>query len=194
MKLLIVDPDEARRARVVEGLRASQDFDIRVCDDTPGVLSHVSSFQPDIIIVACETPARDAIEDLRRVTECNPRPIVMFADRANPAQTEEALRAGVAAYTTDGLEPSQIHGILAFASAQFRVMQALKRDLHQARADLAARKVIDRAKGLIMKRRGVDEAAAYAILRQAAMDQGRSIAVVASRLVEAEALLGDNAS
>jgi two-component system, response regulator / RNA-binding antiterminator len=191
MKLLIVDPDETRRARVIEGLRASQDFDIRVCDDTPGVLAQVSSFQPDIVIVACETPARDAIEDLRRVTECNPRPIVMFADRANPAQTEEALRAGVAAYTTQDLEPSQIRSILSFASAQFRVMQDLKRDLDRARADLAARKVIERAKGLIMKRRNLDEAAAYAILRHAAMDQGRSIAAVAARLVEAEALLGD---
>lgn len=191
MKLLIVDPDEARRERVIEGLRASQDFDIRVCDDTPGVLAAVSSFQPDIVIVACETPARDAIEDLRRVTETNPRPIVMFADHANPAQTEEALRAGVAAYTTQDLEPSQIRGILGFASAQFRVMADLKRDLDRARADLAARKVIDRAKGLIMKRRNIDEPAAYAILRQAAMDQGRSIAVVAQRLIDAEALLGD---
>jgi response regulator NasT len=193
MKLLIVDPDETRRARVIEGLRASQDFEIRVCDDTPGVLAQVSSFQPDVVIVACETPARDAIEDLRRVTECNPRPIVMFADRANPAQTEEALRAGVAAYTTEDLEPSQIRSILGFASAQFRVMQDLKRDLDRARSDLAARKVIERAKGLIMKRRGVDEAAAYAVLRQAAMDQGRPIAAVATRLIEAEALLGDDA-
>jgi response regulator NasT len=191
MKLLIVDPDEARRARVIEGLRESQDVEIRVCEDTPGVLAQVATFQPDIVIVACETPARDAIEDLRRVTECNPRPIVMFADRANPAQTEEALRAGVAAYSAEGLEPSQIRGILAFASAQFRVMQDLKRDLSQAKADLAARKIIERAKGLIMKRRGVDEAAAYAVLRQAAMNQGRSIAAVAQRLLEAEALLGD---
>jgi two-component system, response regulator / RNA-binding antiterminator len=192
MKLLIVDPDETRRERVIEGLRASQDFDIRVCDDTLGVLAAVSSFQPEIVIVACETPARDAIDDLRRVTECNPRPIVMFADRANPAQTEEALRAGVAAYTTQDLEPSQIRSILSFASAQFRVMQDLKRDLDRARADLAARKVIERAKGLIMKRRAIDEPAAYAILRQAAMDQGRSIAAVATRLIEAEALLGDD--
>jgi two-component system, response regulator / RNA-binding antiterminator len=192
MKLLIVDPDEPRRARVIEGLRAAQDFDIRVCDDTPGLLAQVASFQPDIVIVACETPARDAIEDLRRVTETNPRPIVMFADRANPAQTEEALRAGVAAYTTEDLEPGQIRSILGFASAQFRVMQDLKRDLDRARADLAARKIIDRAKGLIMRRRGMDEPAAYAILRQAAMDQGRSIAAVAQRLIEAEALLGDD--
>lgn len=192
MKLLIVDPDETRRARVIEGLRESQDFEIRACDDTLGVLAQVSSFQPDIVIVACETPARDAIEDLRRVTECNPRPIVMFVDRANPAQTEEALRAGVAAYTTADLEPGQIRSILDFASAQFRVMQDLKRDLDRARADLAARKVIERAKGLIMKRRGIDEAAAYGILRQAAMDQGRPIAAVATRLIEAEALLGDD--
>ncbi len=192
MRLLIVDPNETRRNRVIEGLRGEQDFEFRIVADTPGVLAQVAEFKPDMIIVACETPARDGIEDLRRVTETNPRPIVMFVDRADPAQTEEALRAGVAAYVVEGLEPDRIRTILDFASAQFRVMQDLKRDLERARSDLAARKVIDRAKGLIMKRRNLDEPAAYALLRKAAMDQGRPIAAIAASLVQAESLLGED--
>lgn len=192
MRLLIVDPHETRRNRVIEGLRGEQDFEFRIVADTPGVLAQVAEFKPDMIIVACETPARDGIEDLRRVTETNPRPIVMFVDRADPAQTEEALRAGVAAYVVEGLEPDRIRTILDFASAQFRVMQDLKRDLERARSDLAARKVIDRAKGLIMKRRNLDEPAAYALLRKAAMDQGRPIAAIAASLVQAESLLGED--
>jgi response regulator NasT len=192
MRLLIVDPNETRRNRVIEGLRREQDFEFRIVADTPGVLAQVAEFKPDMIIVACETPARDGIEDLRRVTETNPRPIVMFVDRADPAQTEEALRAGVAAYVVEGLEPDRIRTILDFASAQFRVMQDLKRDLERARSDLAARKVIDRAKGLIMKRRNLDEPAAYALLLKAAMDQGRPIAAIAASLVQAESLLGED--
>lgn len=192
MRLLVVDSNVERRERVVAGLRAAEGADCRVVDDTIGVLEIVGEFQPDVVIVACETPARDAIEDLRRVSETNPRPIVMFVDRAAPTQTEEALRAGVAAYVAEGLDADRIRAILDFASAQFRVMQDMRRDLARAKSDLAARKVIDRAKGLIMQRRKVNEAEAYAILRKAAMDQGKPIAAIATQLIDAESLLGDD--
>lgn len=190
MRVLIVDPDETRRERVVEGLKAFADLRVLMVANTLGVIEHVAKFQPEMIIVACEAPARDAIEDLRRVTETNPRPIVMFVDRAEPEQAEEALRAGVAAYVAEGLDPARIRTILDLASAQFRVMDGLRRDLAQARADLAARKVIDKAKGLVMKRRGVDEPQAYALLRKAAMDQGKTIEAVAQALLAADTLLG----
>lgn len=190
MRVLIVDPDETRRERVVEGLKAFEDLRVLMVANTLGVIEHVAKFQPEMIIVACEAPARDAIEDLRRVTETNPRPIVMFVDRAEPEQAEEALRAGVAAYVAEGLDPARIRTILDLASAQFRVMDGLRRDLAQAKADLAARKVIDKAKGLVMKRRGVDEPQAYALLRKAAMDQGKTIEAVAQALLAADTLLG----
>jgi response regulator NasT len=143
-----------------------------------------------MVIVACDTPARDAIEDLRRVSETNPRPIVMFVDRSDPDQAEEALRAGVAAYVVDGLEPGRIRNILDTASAQFRVTEELRRDLADAKASLAARKIIEKAKGILMKRRKLNEEAAYALLRKAAMDQGKTIAEIAQQLIAAEALLG----
>ncbi len=189
MRVLIVDPDKARRAQVVEGLRAFADLRVLMVENTLGVIEHVTKFAPDMVIVACDAPARDAIDDLRRVTETNPRPIVMFVDRSDPGQAEEALRAGVAAYVVDGLEPSRIRSILDLASAQFRVTDALRRDLAQAKADLAARKIIEKAKGIIMAGRGVDEAAAYALLRKAAMDQSKTLAVVARELTAADELL-----
>jgi response regulator NasT len=190
MRILIVDPDEARRERVVAGLSAIADLRVRMVENTLGVIEHVAKFAPDMVIVAADAPARDAIEDLRRVTEINPRPIVMFVDRSEPEHAEAALRAGVAAYVVDGLEPARIRSILETASAQFRVMSDLRRDLAQAKADLAARKVIEKAKGIIMKRRGLDEAAAYALLRKAAMDQGKTLATIASELTAADLLLG----
>jgi response regulator NasT len=144
-----------------------------------------------MVIVACESPARDAIEDLRRVSETNPRPILMFVDHAEPDQVEDALRAGVAAYVADGLEPQRIRTILDLATAQFKVMDELRRDLARARADLAARKNIEKAKGILMKQRGLDEAAAYALLRKAAMDQGKSLAAIAGAVIAAASLLGD---
>ena len=190
MRILIVDHCAARRERVVEGLSVDPDVRLLLVENTLGVIEHVAKFAPDMVIVACDTPARDAIEDLRRVSEVNPRPIVMFVDRSDPEQAEEALRAGVAAYVVDGLEPGRIRNILDTASAQFRVTEELRRDLADAKASLAARKTIEKAKGVVMKRRKLDEEAAYALLRKAAMDQGKTIAEIAQQLIAAEALLG----
>jgi response regulator NasT len=191
MRILLVDPDEARRDRVVEGLRAFDDVRVLIVENTFGVTQHVAQFEPDMVIVACESPARDAIEDLRRVSESNPRPILMFVDHADPDQVEDALRAGVAAYVAEGMEPQRIRTILDLASAQFRVMEEMRRDLARARADLAARKSIDKAKGILMKRRGLDEAAAYALMRKAAMDQGKPLPAIADAVIAAASLLGD---
>lgn len=191
MRILLVDPDEARRDRVVEGLRAFDDVRVLIVENTLGVTQHVAQFEPDMVIVACESPARDAIEDLRRVSEANPRPILMFVDHADSDQVEDALRAGVAAYVAEGMEPQRIRTILDLASAQFRVMDEMRRDLARARADLAARKNIEKAKGILMKQRGLDEAAAYALLRKAAMDQGKPLAAIAEALIAAASLLGD---
>jgi response regulator NasT len=191
MRILLVDPDEARRDRVVEGLRAFEDVRVLIVENTFGVTQHVAKFEPDVVIVACESPVRDAIEDLRRVSETNPRPIVMFVDNAEPDQVEDALRAGVAAYVAEGMEPARIRTILDLASAQFKVMDEMRRDLARARADLAARKNIEKAKGILMKQRGLEEAAAYALMRKAAMDQGKSLAAIADALIAAAAILGD---
>lgn len=193
MRILIVDPDTARRTRLVDALGAFADARVLIVDNTLGVVEHVAKFAPDMVIVACDAPARDAIDDLRRVTETNPRPIVMFVDKKESEHAEEALRAGVAAYVTDGLDPARIETILDVATAQFRVSQELRQNLAEAKADLAARKVIERAKGILMKRRGLDEKEAYAQLRKAAMNQGLPLAKVAENLLAADALLGGDA-
>jgi response regulator NasT len=190
VRILVVDPDPSQRERVVAVLRQAPDVRILLIENTLGVVEHVSQFAPDVVIVACEAPARDAIEDLRRVTETNPRPIVMFVDRSEPEHAEAALRAGVAAYVVDGIDTGRMRSILDIAMAQFRVTEELRQDLADARASLAARKTIEKAKGVLMKRRNVDEAAAYALLRKASMDQGKSIVEVAAQLLSAEAMLG----
>lgn len=190
MRVLIVDPDKARRGRLTDALSAVAEARLLIVDNTLGVVEHVSKFTPDMVIVACDAPARDAIDDLRRVTETNPRPIVMFVDKKDSEHAEEALRAGVAAYVTDGLDPDRIRDILDIAAAQFRVTQELRRDLAEAKATLAARKIIEQAKGILMKRRSLDEKEAYALLRKTAMDQGKPLAKVAEDLITADRLLG----
>lgn len=181
MRVLVIDPDPARAALVAEGLAGVDPLDVRqsaTFDPAEAV-----QFAPDVIVVACDSPDRDTLESLREATEANPRPIVMFADRSEPGLAEQAVRAGVAAYVVDGLAPGRVRPILDVAMTRFSLMQQLRGDLARAKADLESRKTVDRAKGLLMKERGLDEAAAYGVLRKLAMDKGRPIGAVAADLL-----------
>ena len=190
MRILVIDPDPARAALVAEGLSGVDPLEVRqaaVFDE-----AQVAAFAPDVVVVACDSPDRDVLESLRDATAANTRPVVMFADRSEPGLAEEAVKAGVAAYVVDGLAPGRVRPILEAAMTRFRLMQQLRTDLAKAKADLASRKTVDRAKGLLMKERGLDEEGAYKVLRKLAMDSGRPIGAVAADLLAfAGVLKGD---
>ena len=181
MRVLVIDPDQARAALVAEGLVGVEPLEVRRCARFDE--AEAAAFAPDVVVIACESPDRDTLESLREATAANPRPVVMFVDRSEPALAEAAVHAGVAAYVVDGLAPSRVRSVLEVALTRFRLMQALRGDLAKAQADLAARKTVEKAKGLLMKERGLDEEGAFKILRKLAMDTGRPLGAVASDLV-----------
>jgi two-component system, response regulator / RNA-binding antiterminator len=181
MRVLVIDPDPARAALVAEGLEGVRPLEVRQAPTF--VEAEAAAFAPDVIVVACDSPDRDTLESLREATATNPRPIVMFADRSAPGLAEAAVRAGVAAYIVDGLAPARVSSILEVAMSRFELMQQLRVDLAKAKADLASRKTIERAKGLLMKERNLDEDAAYRVLRKLAMDSGRPLGAVAADLL-----------
>ena len=184
MLVLVVDPDPARAALVTEGLAGIEPLEVR----------QSARFQPDVIVVASDSPDRDTIESLRETTAANPRPVVMFVDRSEPGLAEQAVRAGVAAYIVDGLAPNRVRDILDVAMSRFRLMHQLRQDLEKAKADLASRKTVERAKALLMKERGLEEEQAYKLLRKLSMDTGRPLGAVATDLLAfAGVLKGDGA-
>lgn len=181
MRLLLVDPDPARAALVAEGLADMAPFDLRRAARLDE--AELRAFAPDLVVIACDSPDRDTLESLREASQHNPKPVVMFVDRSEPGLGEEAVRAGVAAYVVGGVQPDRVRSILEVAMSRFQLMQQLRTDLAKAQSDLASRKSIERAKGLLMKERQIEEEAAYAILRKLAMDSGRSIGAVAADLL-----------
>ncbi len=191
MRVLVVDPDPARAALVVAGLGDIDPLEVRSVLAFGPAEGDFTAFAPDVIVIACDSPDRDTLENLRVANVHNPRPVVMFVDRSTPGLAEAAIGAGVAAYVVDGLSPKRVRPVLDVAMSRFQVMQRLRNDLAKAQADLAARKSIDRAKGLLMRERNLDEEAAYNLLRKLAMDSGRPIGAVAGDLVAyAEVLKG----
>ncbi|HKT54030.1 MAG TPA: ANTAR domain-containing protein [Caulobacteraceae bacterium] len=183
MRVLVIDPDEARAALVAEGLADIEPLEVRRAVAVKGVDADLAAFPADVIVVACDSPDRDTLEGLREANAANPRPVVMFVDRSEPGVGQAAVEAGVAAYVVNGLAPGRVRSVLEVAMSRFQLMQRLRSDLEKARADLASRKVVERAKGLLMKERGVDEETAYGMLRKLAMDSGRPIAAVAADLI-----------
>ncbi|MGZ3274128.1 MAG: ANTAR domain-containing response regulator [Caulobacteraceae bacterium] len=183
MRVLVIDPDKARAALVAEGLADVKPLEVRSAESFEAVEAELEAFAPDVIVIACDSPDRDTLENLREQTAHNPRPVVMFVDRSAPGLADAAIEAGVAAYVVDGLSAKRVRPVLEVALTRFQLMQKLRGDLAKAHADLAARKTIDRAKGLLMKERGMDEEAAYQLLRKLAMDSGRPLAAVAADLV-----------
>ena len=183
MKVLIIDPDEARAALVAEGLADVRPLEVTRVSSFEDVEADLVRLSPDVIVIACDSPDRDTLESLRDATGANPRPVVMFVDRSSPGLAEAALEAGVAAYVVDGLSAGRVRSVLEVAMGRFELMQKLRNDLSKAKADLASRKSIERAKGLLMKERGLDEEAAYRLLRKLAMDTGRPLGAIATDLL-----------
>jgi response regulator NasT len=143
-----------------------------------------------MIIIDAESQARDTLEHVVMATRDARRPIVLFTDDDDTSHVPDAIAAGVTAYVVAGLAPERVKPVLDVAMARFRHEESLRRELADARTELSDRKVIDRAKGLLMSRQGLSEEAAYARLRKAAMDKGLRLADVAQRILDVSDLLG----
>ncbi len=150
----------------------------------------IAQLQPDLVIVDAESDARDALEHVVMATRDERRPIVLFTNDEDTSNVRDAVAAGVSAYIVAGLAPERIRPILDVAMARFQHEQALRQELADARSQLTDRRLVDRAKGLLMQRQGLTEDEAYARLRKQAMDKGLKLAEVAQRLLDAADLLG----
>jgi response regulator NasT len=188
--VLVVDESPERAAVLREGLHLAG-YEVTASLSSPlALLKTIEDVRPDVIVVDTESPSRDVLEHLVVMSQHTPRPVVMFASDGAPETIREAVRAGVSAYVVDGLDKDRIKGIIDVAVARFEDFQNLRTQLTQANLKLSERKLVERAKGLLMKSRGLDEEAAYSLLRKFAMDRKLRMGEVAQQLIDAADLLG----
>lgn len=190
MRIAIVDESPARAAVIREGLEASGLSDIAMMSERAGLVARIEAFAPDVILMDLASPQRDELEELFAVSRALAKPVAMFVDQSDDAAMEAAIDAGVSAYVVDGLKAERIRPIVDLAIKRFNAFARLRSELDEARTELAEHKAIDAAKALLMKKRGLDEPAAYAQLRKAAMDSGKRISEVAEALLTAEKQIG----
>lgn len=189
LSILIIDENRLRAAVIEDGLRDAGYSKLTIVHDVVGIARRIADVSPDVIVIDLENPNRDVLESMFQLSRAVKRPIAMFVDRSDQAAIEAAVDAGVSAYVVDGLKRERVKPILDMAISRFNAFARMSRELEEARSQLESRKLVDRAKGILMKTRGLSEADAYSLLRKTAMNQNRKISEIAESLITAAGLL-----
>jgi len=189
IRILLVDQNAERAAILEEGLREAGCRDITIVREMHSLMRRIVDSDPDVIFIDLENPNRDVLEQMFQVSRSVRRPIAMFVDQADSESIHAAVEAGVSAYVVDGLHKERVKTILDTAVSHFKAFNKLREQLERANQALEERKFVERAKGILMKERGINESAAYALLRTVAMNENRRIADVARSVVVAAGLL-----
>lgn len=186
LKILVIDESPDRAEILLSGLRDAGYSLVEHLRDMTDLLRRVAAIGPDVILIDLENPNRDAVEQMFRVSREVKRPIAMFVDETDSEKTMSAIKAGVSAYIVDGLRRERIKPIVDLAISRFEAYRALEQRAEDAETKLSQRKTIDRAKSLLMKKRGWDEPEAYDAIRRAARDKGKRMVEVAESIITAE--------
>lgn len=189
LKILVIDENPIRRAIIEAGLADAGFASVTVLSNTTRLIDHIYNLDPDVVLIDLENPSRDVLEQMFQVSRVVRRPIAMFVDKSDRSEIEAAVEAGVSAYIVDGLKKERVKPILEMTVMRFHAFNRLRAELEQVKGALKDRKIVEKAKGILMKSRGIDEEAAYELLRKTAMSQGRRIADVAQALVSSVDLL-----
>jgi response regulator NasT len=188
LKIVLVDKNPIRAAILEDGLREAGHVHVVRIDDTSHLLARVYAVDPDVILIDLEDPSRDVLEQMFQMSRAVKRPIAMFVDQSDAASIEAAVDAGVSAYIVGGLRKERIKNILDLCISRFNAFARLQDELDRTRSALEERKVIDRAKGILMKAKSLSEETAYALLRKTAMNENKKIAEIAQSVITAAEL------
>lgn len=190
LKVLVVDNTPGRASALRKALASMPGVEVACTLESPfALLARVAEHQPDVVLIDTDSPSRDVLEQLAAVSANAPRPVVMFTGDGGSETIRSALKAGVSAYIVDGLAADRLEPVMRVAMERFEADQALRAELHETRGRLAERKLVERAKGLVMQQRGVSEEEAFRLLRTLAMERGAKLSDVARQVIDVAALL-----
>jgi response regulator NasT len=188
-KIVIVDESPIRAAILKEGLRDAGFASVEHISEMHNLLARIYRIDPDVILIDLENPSRDVLEQMFQVSRVVRRPIAMFVDQSDASSIQDAVEAGVSAYIVDGLKKERIKPVLDLCISRFNAFAKLQDELDRTKSALEDRKILDRAKGLLMKAKGLPEEEAYVLLRSTAMREKKKIGEIAQSIITAAELL-----
>jgi response regulator NasT len=189
LKIVIVDESPVRAAIIEEGLREAGFSDVIWFAETANLLARIYAIDPDVILIDLENPSRDVLEQMFQVSRVVKRPVAMFVDQSDTASIQASVDAGVSAYIVGGLVKDRVKHILDLCISRFNAFSRLQTELDQAKTALEDRKVIDRAKGILMKMKSLSEDDAYSLMRSTAMREKKKIIEIAQTIITASEML-----
>jgi response regulator NasT len=189
LKIAIVDESPIRSAILEDGLREAGFTQVERIAETRNLLTRIYALDPDVILIDLENPSRDMLEQMFQMSRAVKRPVAMFVDQSDAASIQAAVDAGVSAYIVGGLKKERVTNILDLCNSRFNAFSRLQSELDRAKDALEERKVIDRAKGILMKARKLTEEDAYALMRKTAMNENKKIVEIAESVLTAAELL-----
>ncbi len=186
LRVMLVDRDPERSELLEQALADAGHRIIARIGDDAALSDEVAKYQPDVIVIDMESPGRDTLEQMREINRDQPKPIILFSDQRDPDYIRQAVKAGVSAYVVDGLSRDRVMPIVEVAVARFREFQNLRQELEETKTRLADRKIVEKAKGLLMKKKNMGEEQAYQFLRKTAMSRNLQLIEVARVLISLE--------
>lgn len=188
-RILLVDT-RPERGEVLRPILGGEGLDVVACvAPDQDLLAAIRRYDPDLVLIDIESPDRDTLESLRNAQVHQPRAMVMFTQDDDGASIRRAVEAGVTAYIVDGLEARRVRPIVEAAMAQFARYRSLEEDLQRALGKLSERKVIERAKGIVMQQQGISEPQAFTAMRTLAMRRNKKLVEIAEGVIAAAELL-----
>lgn len=191
MRIVVIDENPVRAAIIEDGLAEVGERDVFVISERMGMAKAIETIAPDVVLIDLGNPSRDVLEEYFAVSRAVSRPIAMFVDQSDDETITAAIDAGVSAYIVDGLSQRRLKPILDLAVRRFQAFSRLQAELKDARNALTERNVIDKAKNILIQKRGLSEPDAHKLLRSHAMNSNRRMAEIAEAIVTAEQLMGD---
>jgi response regulator NasT len=188
-KIVIVDESPIRAAILQEGLREAGFTQVVHISEMQSLLARIYAVDPDIILIDLENPSRDVLEAMFQVSRAVRRPIAMFVDQSDSASIQASVEAGVSAYIVDGLKKERIKPILDLCVSRFNAFAKLQEELERTKSQLEDRKVIEKAKGILMRVKGLNEDEAYVLMRSTAMREKKKIGEIAQSIITASEML-----
>jgi two-component system, response regulator / RNA-binding antiterminator len=189
VKIVIVDESPIRAAILEEGLRDAGYSTVHHISEMTNLLATIYKIDPDVIVIDLENPRRDVLEQMFQVSRAVRRPIAMFVDQSDTASIQASVDAGVSAYIVDGLKKERIKSIIDLCVSRFNAFAKLQDELEKTKSALEERKVIDRAKGILMRVKNLNEEEAYVLMRSTAMREKKKIVEIAQSIITASDLL-----
>lgn len=190
LRILVIDDDAMRAAMIRDGLKDAGHADVTVLTDMRQLLRRIVEIDPEVIVIDLGNPNRDVLDQMFQMSRTVRRPVAMFVDQSDRAAMEAAIDAGVSAYVVNGLRRERVKSVLDMAISRFNALNRLREELDRTKQALEDRKIIDKAKGILMSSRNLSEPDAYALLRSTAMKESRRVVDVAQGLITAMKLLG----